>query len=117
MSLLTFAVHTDDSSEGAGPGTNADVVKAFGCSVVKVIAASGTATRLATGTVILYTQDRAAAGGAAKLAGWTGRDRGKDGGDRSRSPRRSTLLDGAMFADNDDGATVDTGTTGDVGTG
>jgi len=55
-------------------------------------------------------------GGAAKLIGWTGIDGGMDGSDISRSPRRSTLLDGAMFADND-GADVATGTTGDACTG
>lgn len=58
-SLLIFRVHTDDSSEAAvrvGLGTNADVVKAFGCIVVKVITASGT-TALDTGTVISNTLD------------------------------------------------------------
>ena len=36
-----------------------------------------------------------------------------DGGDKSRSPRRSTLLEGAIFADNA-GAGVATGITGDA---
>jgi len=55
--LLTFKVHTDDSREGAGPGTNVDVVKAFGCSLVKVVAASGTTTPLVTRSVVSNTFD------------------------------------------------------------
>ena len=89
--------HTN-STEAAVGGVAETDVKAFGCGGVKVVAASGTTVLPDAGAIMANMLVWAAVGDKAKLFGWTGCDIGMDGCDKSRSPRRSTLLAGAVLA-------------------
>jgi len=88
--------HTESGTRVVGdiPCTNGEVVKAVGCRGRTLTVATGTAVLPDSGTVVSNTADSAAVDGNRKLFGWTG----TDGCGKSRSPRRSTLLDRAVVA-------------------
>jgi len=87
-------------------GTAVLAVKESGWRGVKVIGVSWPTTPADIGIVIASTFDWAAAADETKLCGWMDGVIVMDGCDKSRLPRRSTLLAAAVLA-------VDTAATGD----